>query len=274
MDFDTAAFHDFEVDGWADVGEAYASSDIVLGLTGQAASAMVDSAAVGAHDRVLDLACGPGLASEAARQRGATVTGVDVAAPMLDAARRRVPDGDFHQAPAEQLPFGDASFDVALCGFGLPHFAEPEAVFSETQRVLAPGGRLAFTTWCPPDQVPFFGIVFGAVVEHGSLDVDIPDGPDMFRFAVESEAVETLSRLGFSEVTVTTIPLTARLDQPSDAIDLLLKSTVRTRSLVEAQTPEARAAITDAVVDAVAAHQDGDELVVPMPAVLIAATAD
>jgi SAM-dependent methyltransferase len=47
---------------------------------------------------------------------------------------------------AHALPFGDNEFDIVLCTEMLEHVPDPQAVLSEIQRVLRPGGRLIMTT--------------------------------------------------------------------------------------------------------------------------------
>jgi SAM-dependent methyltransferase len=272
VEYDADAFREFEASGWEGVADSYAASDVVRDLTGQAGEAMARVVGASPGRRILDVACGPGLASRAARELGADVVGVDIAEAMVTAAERTVPDGQFRQAAAEQLPFEADSFDGAMCGFGLPHFADPDAVLSETARVLKAGGQMAFTTWCAPEKVPFFGLVFTAVADHGTFEIDLPEGPDMFRFGDESEAANTLDRLGFDDVTVAELALTVELQTAVQAMDLVSAATVRTRALFEAQTPSARAAIADSITAATEAMRTNGRLVVPMPAVLISAT--
>ena len=63
----------------------------------------------------------------------------------------------------------------------------------------------------------------------------------------------------------------ARAEDASEAIELVSKATVRTRALLDAQTEEAREAITSAVIASVESMRRGDAYEVPMPAVLITA---
>jgi ubiquinone/menaquinone biosynthesis C-methylase UbiE len=49
-------------------------------------------------------------------------------------------------ANAQHLPFADDTFDLVSANMVLEHLSEPEAVFSEIARVLAPGGRFIFVT--------------------------------------------------------------------------------------------------------------------------------
>jgi SAM-dependent methyltransferase len=103
-----------------------------------------------AGERVLDLGCGAGTDSLVAAQMvGADghVTGIDMTAPMLAKARAAaaemgVANVEFVEAEAEQLPFGDASFDVVISNGVIDLIPDKDAVFAELNRVLASGGRI------------------------------------------------------------------------------------------------------------------------------------
>ena len=103
----------------------------------------LDIVEVGPGDRVLDLACGTGDLSEAAQRRGAYVIGVDFAREMLRGATRRGIAANFTNADAARLPIASESIDVVTCGFALRNFVSLPQVFSEIERVLKPGGRIA-----------------------------------------------------------------------------------------------------------------------------------
>lgn len=100
---------------------------------------------IGDSDRVLDLACGSGLAIELARARGATCAGIDAAHRLVAVARDRNPTSDIRVGDMGALPWDDETFDVATSFRGI-WGTTPEAV-DEAQRVLVPGGRLAITVW-------------------------------------------------------------------------------------------------------------------------------
>jgi len=102
----------------------------------------LERAGVAAGDLVVDLACGTGDLSEAARARGAQVVGVDFAREMLRGARRRRIDARFVQGDGAALPLRDASATVLCCGFALRNFVSLPEIFGEAARVLRPGGRL------------------------------------------------------------------------------------------------------------------------------------
>jgi ubiquinone/menaquinone biosynthesis C-methylase UbiE len=104
-------------------------------------------AEVGPSDRVLDVGCGPGGAAREAARRGAAVTGVDPAPPMLRLGRylsrgRSGRDIVFVQGTAEALPVPDRAVTVAWAISSAHHWADVPAGLGELYRVLAPGGRL------------------------------------------------------------------------------------------------------------------------------------
>jgi ubiquinone/menaquinone biosynthesis C-methylase UbiE len=86
-------------------------------------------------DSVLDVGVGSGLFAEAFSQRGLKVSGVDINPQMILAAREFVPQAEFREAPAETLPYPDASFDLVFMGLLLHESDEPLKVLQEAQRV-------------------------------------------------------------------------------------------------------------------------------------------
>jgi ubiquinone/menaquinone biosynthesis C-methylase UbiE len=111
-------------------------------------------AGIGAGTRVLDLCAGlAGPARFLATRRGCQVAALELNAGRARGAARltalvrlrglvRVVRGD-----ATALPFAAGRFDACLSQEALMHIADKEAVLREVHRVLAPGGRLAFTDW-------------------------------------------------------------------------------------------------------------------------------
>lgn len=104
--------------------------------------AVVDLAGLTADDRFLDVGCGPGAALENASKTGASVSGVDPSPSMVARAQKRVPSADVRVASAEELPFPDGHFTVAINVLSFHHWADREAGLREILRVLGPSGRL------------------------------------------------------------------------------------------------------------------------------------
>jgi len=124
--------------------------------------------------RVLDVATGTGWSARNAARAGARVTGVDIAAELLDAARALsahvTPAIDFARGDAEALPFADAAFDGVISTFGVMFAANQDAAAAELARVCRPGGRLVVAAWVPGGAAEEF---FGVIAKHG----DAPPPP-------------------------------------------------------------------------------------------------
>jgi SAM-dependent methyltransferase len=110
---------------------------------------LADLACVRAGQRALDVGCGPGaLTSELVGRLGAdAVAAVEPSEPFVQAARRRHHGVDVTVAVAEDLPFGDGDFDVALAQLVVPFMSEPVAGLAEMRRVTRSGGIVAACVW-------------------------------------------------------------------------------------------------------------------------------
>ena len=131
------------------------------------AESFIARLAIAPGSKVLDIACGTGNTAIPAARAGAIVTGVDIAANLLVQARERAAaEGlsvQFDEGDAEQLPYADASFDVAVSMFGAMFAPRPALVASELARVLKPGGLLAMANWNPAS---FTGQMFKVGSKH------------------------------------------------------------------------------------------------------------
>ncbi len=120
---------------------------------------LTDLAAAGPGDRVVDVACGPGIVTSRLAADGARVTGVDLTPTMLAlAADRATAEGcgattTFALGRMDQLPFPTGAFDVVANRYALHHAADPERVADELVRVAAPGGRLVIVDFAATDDV-------------------------------------------------------------------------------------------------------------------------
>jgi SAM-dependent methyltransferase len=124
--------------------------------------AMLTAAEIGPGARVLDAGCGGGGASLLAARRGARISGVDAAGPLVAIARERVPGGDFRVSDLQELPFDDDSFDAVVAASSLQYTQDRVATLRELKRVCDPGGRVVVGLWGAPDQVDYRA-VFTAV---------------------------------------------------------------------------------------------------------------
>jgi ubiquinone/menaquinone biosynthesis C-methylase UbiE len=93
----------------------------------------------------LDAACGTGRHSAYLALLGHTVIGVDSSRAMLERAREKVPDGEFHVGDLHDLPVPDDHFDLVVCALALVHAPHLQPVLAELVRVLRPGGHLVIS---------------------------------------------------------------------------------------------------------------------------------
>ena len=104
-------------------------------------------------DRVIDVAAGNGNASLAAARRFADVTSTDYLSALLEQGMRRAAADGLPMmtrvADAENLPFPDGEFDVALSTFGVMFAPNQPRAAAELLRVVRPGGRIGLANWTP-----------------------------------------------------------------------------------------------------------------------------
>ncbi len=135
----------------------YYEANLVPALMLPWAVATATAAGVRPGDRVLDVACGTGVATRAASALagpGARVVGFDLNHGMLAVARRVRGDLEWSQGDASNMPFSTGEFDRVLCQFGLMFMPDRTAVLGEMRRVLAAGGGLGLAVWGPIENSP------------------------------------------------------------------------------------------------------------------------
>lgn len=261
---DPAAFREFERAGWGRAAAAY--EDSWARVTAQTAAPLLDAAGVGAGCALLDVCCGPGAVAEAAAARGADVRGVDLTESFVAIARRRVPGARFEAGDAEALPFPDAAFDAAVCGYGVIHLPRPAAALAEMARVLRPGGRAAVSVWAGPEPGTGLGVAVSAIRAHADLSAPLPHGPDFFQFSAPGALASALAGAGFADVSVSRVEQTYRAERADALWRMIADAGVRMSGLLRAQTPERRAAARAAMIEGVRALPDPAAL--PMPALV------
>ncbi len=136
--------------------EAFARAAVVNDE--RALDVLAGLAAAGPGDRVVDVACGPGIVTCRLAAGGATVVGVDLTPAMLRLAAGRVEAAGCGASTAfalgrmDRLPFPAACFDVVVNRYALHHAAEPERVAAELGRVAAPDGRLVIVDFAATEE--------------------------------------------------------------------------------------------------------------------------
>ena len=156
-------------------------------------------------EAVLDIGCGTGASCMAAASAvGATghITGVDIAAQLLDRARSRAAEAGFANtsfvlADAQTHAFAPASVDAMISRFGVMFFEDPVAAFANMAKALKPGGRLVFAAWAPAAQVPWFSIPYAAAVAQlGKPTPADPNAPGPLAFQDVARVTDMMAEAG------------------------------------------------------------------------------
>jgi SAM-dependent methyltransferase len=140
---------------------------LVPAYVGPAADLLVGHAALAPGEAVLDVGCGTGVASRAAKAvvgPTGTVVGVDVNRYMLEVARTLSHDIDFREGDARQLPIRDHAYDVVLCAHTLQFLADRQRVCTQMARVTKPGGRVLISAWEALDRNPYYAALADALL--------------------------------------------------------------------------------------------------------------
>ena len=127
---------------------AWASDDPYWGIWGVPESTLHVLPDDLAGKDTIELGCGTGYVSAWLARRGARPVGIDLTSEQLETARRLQQEHGLtfplHEGNAEEVPFDDESFDLAISEYGASIWADPNRWIPEAARVLRPGGELIF----------------------------------------------------------------------------------------------------------------------------------
>jgi ubiquinone/menaquinone biosynthesis C-methylase UbiE len=262
-------FAQFEHKGWERVADKYDS--VWYPLTRQFSPSLLAAAGVLRGMSVLDVACGPGYVSAAAKQLGAVVTGTDFSGNMIAIARRTFPEIAFVQGDAHDLPFENATFHRVLTNFGLLHVSHPEKACAEACRVLKPGGKFGFTVWAGPEKNPGAKLVNDVIEAHAELDVGLPESPPKYLFGQQEECRQVLEEAGFDGNSMTYETRLAEWQLPTAGyvFEAERNAGVRTAGILERQSQETLEKIRIALENGIKQYARGNEFVLPMAANVI-----
>lgn len=170
---------------------------------------LIEEARIVSGQVVLDVGGGSGeptLTIAPVVGNSGSVTYTDPAVGMVKAARaeterRGLPNIQFHQCGAEQLPFADGSFDVAVSRLSAMFFPDVVAGIREILRVVKPNGRVSFLVWACKEVNPFFSVVTEILDRFVPAELEAEDAPTAFRFAAPEKLVKLLQEAGATSVT-------------------------------------------------------------------------
>lgn len=179
---------------------------------------LVRACGIKGAEHVLDLCAGTGDVSFAIADQAppARIVVTDFTPEMLEVAKQkgaehsRTTELIFQLADAQDLPFDDASFDVATVAFGVRNLPERERNFREVLRVLKPGGRYVVLEFSRPPFAPwraayhvYLRLVIpavGSLLTGGDRASFVYLNDSIRRFPTQSELARELEDAGFSAV--------------------------------------------------------------------------
>jgi demethylmenaquinone methyltransferase/2-methoxy-6-polyprenyl-1,4-benzoquinol methylase len=136
---------------------------------------------------VLDLAAGPGTASQPFVDRGARVVPCDFSVGMLRVGKRAKPHLPFVAGDGTRLPFADGTFDAVTISFGLRNIVDPDAGLRELLRVTRPGGRLVVCEFSSPTWAPFRTLYIEYLMKAlPTVARTVSSAPDAYVYLAES----------------------------------------------------------------------------------------
>lgn len=188
---------------------------------------LVDAVDQGGAGEVVDVGCGAGATALAVARHLAgrgRCTGVDISAPLIEAARRRagterLDNCRFIAADAQQYPFEPGSFDAVISRFGIMFFDDPVAAFANLGRAARPDAGLAVIAWRGAGENPFMTAAeWAARPLMPELPARDPGAPGQFAFADAERVREILTAAGWRDVDIRPLDVVCTLS--SDDLDV------------------------------------------------------
>ena len=221
--------------------------------------------------RVLDVACGPGIASRAAAVRideKGSVLAVDLAPGMLARAKaapipKRAAPIEFSEMDVHALPLADNSFDAAISQLGLMLFAEPDKALSEMTRVTKPGGIVACLVQGRREKMLFTSLILHAIVESDP-SLRAPYGaPTLYTFGPDGALDSAFARAGLLEISTKRLTGTFRFASPEDYWTTMTASAGSTGAMLRSLSEKNQAWVKKTVLRRAAKNKSGSGIAIP-----------
>lgn len=193
----------------------------------------------------------------------------DFAPAMVAAAQRRaqelaVTNVEFRELNAERMDLDTASVDGAVCRWGYMLMPDPAAAFSETHRVLRPGGRLAFSVFSAPERNPWASLVAGILVRGGHTPPPAPAAPGIFALADRERLTELVTAAGFRIAQLEEMALVLRFDSADAHWSFLTELAGAISPILRGLSPESTRDVRARLAEAARPFREGDGYAFPM----------
>jgi enediyne biosynthesis protein CalE5 len=239
-------------------------SELIDGAASGISDRLVELAGVEPGSRVLDVAAGYGEPSlTAARAAGpeGKVVATDISAEMIAFGRERasaegLANIEFVESDAASLEFPENSFDAALSRWGIIFEPDAEAAAGRIRGFLAPGARMAISSWGPPERVPFLAVPMRTAMERLQVPPPPPGTPGPLSRPTPEALGGLLEAAGFSDVEVEEAEVTMEWESPEEFTTFIREIAPPISAMIDPHPPEVQdetwAAITEATRKAAA----------------------
>ena len=169
------------------------------------------------------------------------VCAIEPAPQFAQTCRERVPGADVRTGPAEQLPWSDAEFDLALAQLVVPFMADADRGAAEMRRVVRPGGTVALCMWDAGAAMEMAHLFWQAAAEH---DRGL-DGRDPMHYRTDAELRALSTRVGLKDIQSSTLALRVRYSDFDDLWDSIVHGAGTIGGYMAALDAERRALVRE-----------------------------
>jgi ubiquinone/menaquinone biosynthesis C-methylase UbiE len=240
--------------------------------------ALIEEAQIVPGQSVLDIGGGAGEPSLTIAQvvgPSGHVTFTDPTAGMVRAAReeserRGLANIEFHQGPAEKLPFASNSFDAVVGRLSAMFFSDVFTALRGILRVAKPDGCVAFLVWADRDLNPFFSVITEVLNQFVPAEPEDEDAPAAFRFARPGKLARLLNEAGAVSVKERAVKFdTVAPIDVAQFWQLRTEMSDTFRTKIARLAPDEVSAVRNAVVKAAAVYFKGGRMSFPSQALIV-----
>lgn len=268
-EFNPATFAAESLKTWNEAAPRY--DKLAAALFGPIAEEFVEFTGLRKGWSVLELACGPGVASRAAAKKlgeKGSLLATDFAPEMLAAAAaypadKRAAPIERRVMDAQKLDLPDRNFDAVICQLGLMLFAKPQDALKEMSRVAKAGAPVACLVQGRRSAMLFTALVLDAIIARAP-HLRAPQGaPTLYAFGSDGVLEEAFTQADLTEIVTKRLTGVFRFKSPEDYWTTMTDGAGRTGAMLRSLTPEIQAKVKADVLRRAAKRKIGSFVEIP-----------
>jgi SAM-dependent methyltransferase len=234
-------------------------NELIDNAASRVSERLVELAGVVPGSSVIDIGAGygePSLSAARAAAPDGTVVATDPSEEMLAFGRERAAAAGleniaFVWSNAFGLQFPKATFDAAVSRWGIIFDPDGKGAAAVVRGFMKPGGRMAISSWGPPERTPFLGIPMKTAMQR----LDVPPPPPGTPGPLSRPSGEALGGLleggGFSDVQAEEMEVTMEWDSPEDFTTFVKEIAPPISAMIEPHPPDVQEQTWNAITDAI-----------------------